>query len=774
MTRPLPGPAHRAPAAAAPAVLPLGPTRGCSGSTRRRAGRGGAAARARRDAGRARSSRFRSAGTAGAGGAAGRRRRGRPSTLLRELVAGRRAGRRGAGASGGAGTGPRAPSWSAGTGRWRSGWCSGWCRPGWARCTRDRRAGPGRRPRHRSRRRRPGPGPRRRDPGCGAPGPPGRRRPDRRRARLVPDLVVLADALAPEPARLRRLHVGRHARTCRCGCATGSGVVGPLVLPGRTACLGCLDLHRGARAPGWPTVAAQLTGRRGRADPAATAATAALGVAQALAALDSTSSGGSRPPTLGDHPRAGRGGRHAAPAALGAARRAAGAGPTGWARRHRWACPTHRRRARTPGEGRQSWCELSETTGPAAPTHVRPTGPARTRRDRHPPADRGADGQAGQPPARRGRSGRGRLGPAAGRRRRGGDLGPADGQERRAAVRRARRAQGRGDEVRPGPERVRGGHPRRVRRAVPRVAGQAADRGTADVHRPTCTGCWPSSSAGAGGARFREFDEIPAAAASIGQVHRAVWRDGREVAVKLQYPGAEEALRSDLRQLSRMSRLMQPLVPGLEIKPLIAELRERMEEELDYRDEAASQRTFAAAFDGDEQVAVPRVVASAPRAMVTEWVTGRKLSDVIREGTQDERDTPRGAAGRVPLLRAGPGRAAARRPAPGQLPAARRRPADGHRLRRGGPAARRAAPAADRDDPARAAGPAGRPAAAAARRGVRAARLADSAPRTRWPTWRRSPSRCAPSRSASTGAGCRARPSGWATCAARSSTPAAS
>jgi predicted unusual protein kinase regulating ubiquinone biosynthesis (AarF/ABC1/UbiB family) len=138
--------------------------------------------------------------------------------------------------------------------------------------------------------------------------------------------------------------------------------------------------------------------------------------------------------------------------------------------------------------------------------------------------------------------------------------------------------------------------------------------------------------------RFREFDETPAAAASIGQVHRAVWRDGREVAVKVQYPGAGEALRSDLRQLSRMSRLIQPLVPGLEIKPLIAELRERMEEELDYRDEAANQRIFAAAYDGDDMVKVPRVVASAPRAMITEWVTGRRLSDVIRCGAQAERD----------------------------------------------------------------------------------------------------------------------------------------
>ena len=72
---------------------------------------------------------------------------------------------------------------------------------------------------------------------------------------------------------------------------------GPLVLPGRTACLGCLDLQRRARAPGWSTVAAYLADRRGRADPAATAATAGLGVAQTLAALDSTCSGGDRPPT---------------------------------------------------------------------------------------------------------------------------------------------------------------------------------------------------------------------------------------------------------------------------------------------------------------------------------------------------------------------------------------------------------------------------------------------------------------------------------------------
>jgi predicted unusual protein kinase regulating ubiquinone biosynthesis (AarF/ABC1/UbiB family) len=88
-----------------------------------------------------------------------------------------------------------------------------------------------------------------------------------------------------------------------------------------------------------------------------------------------------------------------------------------------------------------------------------------------------------------------------------------------------------------------------------------------------------------------------------------------------------------------MTRLMQPLAPGLELKPLVAELRDRMEEELDYRDEAANQRIFAEALDGDERVKVPRVIASAPKAMVTEWVDGRKLSDVIRAGTQDERDS---------------------------------------------------------------------------------------------------------------------------------------
>lgn len=138
--------------------------------------------------------------------------------------------------------------------------------------------------------------------------------------------------------------------------------------------------------------------------------------------------------------------------------------------------------------------------------------------------------------------------------------------------------------------------------------------------------------------RFRDFDEVPAAAASIGQVHKATWSDGRDVAVKLQYPGAGNALMSDLTQLSRLSRLFSRLSPGLDIKPLLAELRERVLEELDYRLEADAQRAFAAAYDNDPQIAVPHVVASAPKAIVSEWLEGRQLSSVIASGTSDERD----------------------------------------------------------------------------------------------------------------------------------------
>ncbi|WP_236831730.1 AarF/ABC1/UbiB kinase family protein [Blastococcus sp. KM273128] len=138
--------------------------------------------------------------------------------------------------------------------------------------------------------------------------------------------------------------------------------------------------------------------------------------------------------------------------------------------------------------------------------------------------------------------------------------------------------------------------------------------------------------------RFAEFDDAPAAAASIGQVHRATWRDGRDVAVKIQYPGAATALMSDLNQLARFARLFASVFPGLDVKPLIAELKARVVEELDYGLEADAQRAFAAAYAGDPEIAVPRIVASAPKVVVSEWIEGTPLSRIIATGSREQRD----------------------------------------------------------------------------------------------------------------------------------------
>lgn len=129
-------------------------------------------------------------------------------------------------------------------------------------------------------------------------------------------------------------------------------------------------------------------------------------------------------------------------------------------------------------------------------------------------------------------------------------------------------------------------------------------------------------------ARFRSFDNRPAASASIGQVHRGVWEDGRDVAVKVQYPGADEALRSDLKQMSRLAGLVAPLAPGMDVRSLAAELTERVAEEVDYELEAEHQEQAAVGFTGDPEFVVPHVLAHTSTVMVSEWIDGPSLATV--------------------------------------------------------------------------------------------------------------------------------------------------
>jgi predicted unusual protein kinase regulating ubiquinone biosynthesis (AarF/ABC1/UbiB family) len=151
------------------------------------------------------------------------------------------------------------------------------------------------------------------------------------------------------------------------------------------------------------------------------------------------------------------------------------------------------------------------------------------------------------------------------------------------------------------------------------------------------------------GADWRErlvwLDGAPTAAASIGQVHRGRWLDHttgggeRDVAVKVQYPGAGEALMSDLRQIARVARGIAPVFPGIDIKPLVAELQARAADELDYTLEAEAQAAYAEAFAGDPHIVVPPVVAVGGEVLVTEWLDSpHSLAHIIREGTQEERD----------------------------------------------------------------------------------------------------------------------------------------
>jgi len=138
---------------------------------------------------------------------------------------------------------------------------------------------------------------------------------------------------------------------------------------------------------------------------------------------------------------------------------------------------------------------------------------------------------------------------------------------------------------------------------------------------------------------FAEFSRQPVAAASIGQVHRARLDDGTEVAVKVQYPGVDVAIRADLDNMFLLTNAARMMAPGIDPEGLVGELKARMLDELDYRREAANQAEFAAAYEGHPWVRIPAVFPehSAGRVITSQWVSGRSFYDVL-EGPAEERN----------------------------------------------------------------------------------------------------------------------------------------
>ena len=138
---------------------------------------------------------------------------------------------------------------------------------------------------------------------------------------------------------------------------------------------------------------------------------------------------------------------------------------------------------------------------------------------------------------------------------------------------------------------------------------------------------------------FATFDREAIASASIGQVYRATLWDGREVAVKVQYPGIGDAVRADMKNLGVLLRLAHSITPELDTKAVGNEIRERIVEELDYELEASNQRTMARIYEGHPFVAVPAVITSLcrERVIVTEFVRGAGFES-LRSADRAERD----------------------------------------------------------------------------------------------------------------------------------------
>ena len=130
---------------------------------------------------------------------------------------------------------------------------------------------------------------------------------------------------------------------------------------------------------------------------------------------------------------------------------------------------------------------------------------------------------------------------------------------------------------------------------------------------------------------FEEWDPLPFAAASIGQVHRAITRDGRAVAVKVQYPGIARSITSDLRNVGLLRRIVGAAFPGLDVRSFVDEVAERLQEEVDYVREGQSQEMFATYYDGHPVIRVPHVVAelSTARILTSELVSGASFDELL-------------------------------------------------------------------------------------------------------------------------------------------------
>jgi predicted unusual protein kinase regulating ubiquinone biosynthesis (AarF/ABC1/UbiB family) len=145
-------------------------------------------------------------------------------------------------------------------------------------------------------------------------------------------------------------------------------------------------------------------------------------------------------------------------------------------------------------------------------------------------------------------------------------------------------------------------------------------------------GAWPNT-------LFAEWSDDPIAAASIGQVHAARLDDGREVVVKVQYPGVAEAVRADLKNAEIFTPIARLISPHLEVEPLLEELRERVGDELNYERESTYQRAFANRYRGHPFIHVPEVVADMcrSRVLVVERIRGRTFDQVVHGGTEAEK-----------------------------------------------------------------------------------------------------------------------------------------